>query len=91
MEELITIKKTETVKASKFDGYSKVKLSEALKRQRDPGEIINLNGSIRAFCSECMGHQPELVKHCTCPECWLFPYRSGISPKRAKRLGWDVL
>ena len=33
--------------------------------------------AIKAFCVECMGHQPQLVKDCTAPDCPLFAFRLG--------------
>jgi hypothetical protein len=33
--------------------------------------------AIKAFCVECMGHQPQLVKECTAPDCPLYGFRLG--------------
>ena len=35
-----------------------------------------------AFCIMCMGYQPFEVKHCTAPECPLYPYRSNVKAQR---------
>ena len=32
---------------------------------------------IKAFCVDCMGDQPRLVKECTTKSCPLWPYRTG--------------
>ena len=33
--------------------------------------------AIKAFCIDCMGGQPRLVKECTSKSCPLYPYRTG--------------
>ena len=33
--------------------------------------------AIKAFCIDCMGDQPRLVKECTTQSCPLWPYRLG--------------
>lgn len=33
--------------------------------------------AIKAFCIDCMGDQPRLVKDCTTKSCPLWPYRTG--------------
>ena len=33
--------------------------------------------AIKAFCVDCLGGQPRLVKDCTAKNCPLFPYRTG--------------
>lgn len=78
-------------KESRFPGFVQVKLSEALKRRRAKGEIMNRKKSIRAFCSECMGHQPSLIEGCSARECWFFPHRFNMTPQSAKKRGHDVL
>lgn len=37
--------------------------------------------SIRAFCVECMGGNPYLVKDCTAIRCKFYPYRFGVMPE----------
>lgn len=34
----------------------------------------------RAFCIDCMGGQPRLVKDCPATTCEVFPYRFGKNP-----------
>ena len=45
--------------------------------------------AIRRHCIECMGGQVYEVKHCTSPECNLYPYRMGRNPKR-KGIGGNI-
>lgn len=33
--------------------------------------------AIKAFCVDCLGGQPRLVKDCTAKNCPLYPYRTG--------------
>lgn len=33
--------------------------------------------AIKAFCIDCLGGQPKLVKGCTSKNCPLWPYRTG--------------
>lgn len=33
--------------------------------------------AIKAFCVDCLGGQPKLVKGCTSKNCPLWPYRTG--------------
>ena len=33
--------------------------------------------AIKAFCVDCLGGQPKLVKGCTSKNCPLYPYRTG--------------
>lgn len=33
--------------------------------------------AIKAFCVDCLGGQPKLVKGCTSINCPLWPYRTG--------------
>ena len=33
--------------------------------------------AIKAFCVDCLGGQPNLVKGCTSKNCPLWPYRTG--------------
>ena len=33
--------------------------------------------AIKAFCIDCLGGQPRLVKACTAKNCPLYPYRTG--------------
>ena len=35
--------------------------------------------AIKAFCIDCLGGQPKLVKGCTSKNCPLWPYRTGHS------------
>ena len=41
--------------------------------------------AIKAFCVDCMGDQPRLVKECATKSCPLWPYRTGhnTNSKRA--------
>ena len=42
--------------------------------------------AIRLACLECVGWQPGEVRHCTAPDCPLYPYRFGWSrPKKAQK------
>ena len=36
----------------------------------------------RAFCIDCMGGQPRLVKDCPATTCEVFPYRMGKNPAK---------
>ena len=36
----------------------------------------------RAFCIDCMGGQPGLVKDCPATTCEVFPYRMGKNPAK---------
>ena len=40
---------------------------------------------IRLKCLDCCCGQSEEVKHCTCEDCPLWPYRFGKNPFRKKR------
>jgi len=58
--------------------------AEWRKRRREPGELLNRRDAIRAFCSECMGHDSdglgsvaEAVRQCPAVACWLWPWRNG--------------
>lgn len=41
--------------------------------------------AIKAFCVDCLGRHPKLVKGCTSKNCPLYPYRTGhnTNSKRA--------
>jgi len=51
------------------------------------GEYVDVDltpvKAIKAFCSECMGHQPHLVKDCSDPHCPVYPFRMGKNPGRS--------
>ena len=40
--------------------------------------------AIRAFCLECVGHQPGAVRTCADELCPLWPYRMGLDPGRER-------
>lgn len=42
--------------------------------------------AMRAFCIQCMGHQPGLVKGCKTESCPLYPYRMGHRPNKNSTL-----
>jgi len=45
--------------------------------------------TIRTFCLQCMGNEPESaheVKMCTALDCPLFPFRFGKSPKKEGKM-----
>jgi hypothetical protein len=41
--------------------------------------------AIRANCLDCMGGSSKEVRLCNRPECFLFPYRLGKNPARARK------
>ena len=52
---------------------------------RPINKIFSPLRSIRRFCTECMGGSKYEVELCDDEECWLYPYRMGIDPRRKKR------
>ena len=57
------------------------------RRRREPGEFPTPMAAIRNHCLECVGYVGTEVERCTAPECWLYPWRFGMRPDRATRLG----
>lgn len=48
-------------------------------------EITSPTKAIRAFCLDCLGGSWHEVKNCSAPDCYLYPFRFGKNPFRAKR------
>ena len=71
-------------KRGKGDAMKKV--TRLKTRDRKPDEIPTARVAIRNFCRACMGYQPTLVKGCTDPACWLYPWRVGTPPELKIRL-----
>ena len=57
-----------------------------LRRRRNLTEVLSAMRSIKAHCSECMGHRYQDVEGCTAVQCWLYPWRRGTPPSRKKRI-----
>ena len=66
------------------------RINTVKKRGRQPHEIATKMKAIRNHCLECMGYVAPEVEFCTAPECWLYPWRFGITPEAAARQGKDV-
>ena len=60
------------------------KFTRIVNRRRQEGEIPTLRVAVRNFCLECVGYSAKEVELCTDPECWLFPWRFGKTPKELK-------
>lgn len=79
---------TSLEKARAVRGSRLFKRSKGIRsRRRRQGEIPTMRAAIRNQCIECMGYQPGAIRTCTAPECWLYPWRFGMSPDSAARRG----
>ncbi len=63
------------------------KFRSVVSREREIEEIPPARVAIRNHCLECCGYSPDEVKFCTSPQCWLYPWRFGRTPKELKRKG----
>jgi len=63
------------------------KFKQIVRRRRRPDEIPIARVAMRNFCLECVGYVAKEVELCTDPECWLFPWRFGKTPKALKSAG----
>lgn len=50
-----------------------------LAKRADAGSAL---AAVRLHCIECMGGVRSEVEICTAPECPLYPYRRGQSPRK---------
>jgi hypothetical protein len=65
-----------------------VKLSTRVRRRRrQPREFSTAATAIRNHCLECCGYDAAEVERCTCPACWLYPWRFKCSPRVAQHAG----
>ena len=46
--------------------------------------------AIRRYCLECVGNQRKEVALCTRQHCPLYPYRFGVRPETARKMGKNV-
>ena len=58
-------------------------------RETRPGMAARAAGgsrkaAIRLFCLECCGGQQAEVRRCPAADCFLYGYRMGAAPKKAK-------
>lgn len=51
--------------------------TKALRRRREPPEVLTRKAAIRSFCLECLGCKTRDIRGCTAHECHLWPYRLG--------------
>ena len=65
------------------------KFTSIVSRRRKPEEVPTLRVAVRNFCLECVGYLGMEVGACTDTACWLYPWRSGKTPKvlKSSRLG----
>ena len=61
-----------------------------VKRRRELYEYGTAGASIRNHCIECCGYATKETDNCTCNKCWLYPWRFGMTPERAHKLGKEV-
>jgi hypothetical protein len=47
-------------------------------------ELLSPLQTIKIHCYHCSGESYNEVKLCPCNECFLFPYRDGHDPRKAK-------
>ena len=66
------------------------RFTKIVTRRREPGEFPTARVAIRNHCLECVGYRHSEVAGCSGPKCWLFPWRFGMTPERARKEGRQI-
>ena len=53
------------------------------------GKKMTPGKAMRAFCVDCCGGSPGVVKLCLSTDCYLYPYRLGVNPYLSRFLSDD--